>query len=33
VDDEVAGLRSESSRLKALLEAVERRLSSFEKQD
>jgi len=33
VDDEIEGLRTESSRLKALLEGIERRLSSFEKRD
>jgi hypothetical protein len=33
VDDEIEGLRTESSRLKALLEGIDRRLSSFEKRD
>ena len=32
-DDELEGLRAESSRLKAELDVVERRLSSFEKRD
>ena len=32
-DDDIEGLRAESSRLKALLEGIERRLSSFGKQD
>ena len=31
--DDIEGLRAESSRLKALLEGIERRLSSFEKRD
>ncbi len=33
VDDEIEGLRTEASRLKALLEGIERRLSSFGKRD